>query len=450
MADAHPVLMPKLGQTVEESTIVKWNKKEGDAVAKGEVLFEIETDKAVLEAESFVEGTLLKILVPEGKSVPVQATVAFVGNEGDNIPEVAPPPPPPAKKAEPKPEPKKTTAPAQKTEAAPQATASAAPVAAPVPSAPQRFKISPRARKLASDKVIHPEKISGTGPSGRVIEKDVVAYLEENKYDEIRITPTAKNLAAEEKLDLFEIYGSGEGGRITMDDVKMAVREKPQAMSKMRQVIAQRLTQSFATIPHFFVTQSIDMTDLLAFRKQLKEAGAPFSVTDFILEAVTLSLKEFDAMNSMTPDGIHVKWNAKVHLGLAVSIENGLVVPVIKAADDLSLSELHDKAAELSKKARDGKLSPDEMKGSTFTISNMGMLGVEQFNAIINPGEGAILAVASTIKTPVVKDGEIKVRDIMKITLSADHRIIDGALGASFVNAVKDKLEDVELWKRIV
>ena len=232
-------------------------------------------------------------------------------------------------------------------------------------------------------------------------------------------------------------------------DIEKAIAEKPKAMSKMRQVIAKRLTESFTTTPHFYATVSVDMTGLSAFRQELKARGESYTVTDFILEAVILSLKEFPAMNSVT-DGTSLKWHSNVHLGLAVALENGLVVPPIRNAEELSIKELHDIARDLATRAREGKLSPDEMKGSTFTVSNMGMLDVENFFAIINPGEAAILAVASTIEKPVVINGKIEVRSIMKMTLSSDHRIADGNIAAAFVNAIKAKLQNLELWKRLV
>jgi len=434
----------------EECSIIRWLKKEGDPVAKGDVLFEIETDKAAMEVESFHEGVLLKIVVREGVPVPVQSVCGFVGQPGETVPDVAPPPPPVAKPAE------AAAAPASRAAApAPAVAAVAVPAAVAVaaaptaPAAPARFRISPRAKKLAADSVIDPKKIKGSGPDGRVTEKDVRAYLDSKGYAKLRIAPAARELAARESLDILDIRGSGEGGRIVVADVQRAVAEKPRTMSKMRQVIAQRLTQSFTSTPHIFVTVSVDMTDLLDFRNALKKNGAPYTVTDFILHATAQTLTEMPEVNSTT-DGKQVWWHSRVHLGLAVALEKGLVVPVIWNADELSLMELHDRNAELSRKARDGKLLPDEMTGSTFTISNMGMLGVEQFTAIINPGEAAILAVSSTMPQPVVKDHRIAIRQMMKITVSADHRLIDGAMAAKFVNAIKAKLEDVERWKRMV
>ncbi len=451
----HAIVMPKPGQFTEECTILKWLKKEGDAVAKGEILFEIETDKANMEVESFFEGTLLKILVPVGGTVPVQATVAFVGQPGEAIPEVVAPPPKPAE------------APAVSSSKSPVPSSTPLAAAAPVPSSipslhppipssvppsapavPAAQRISPRARRLARESAIDPSAIRGTGPGGRVVEKDVKAHLEQRGYARIRITPAAKDLAVRETVDILGVRGSGEGGRIGVEDIRRAVEEKPKAMSRMRQVIAQRLTQSFTSTPHFFVTVPVDMTDLVALRREMKARGAPYSVTDFIMQAVVLSLKEFPAFNSST-DGRSVWWHSKVHLGLAVSLENGLVVPVVRDADDLSLAELHDRAAALVGKARDGKLAPDEMSGSTFTISNMGMLDVENFTAIINPGEAGILAVSSTRETPVVRDGRVAIRLVMKITVSADHRVVDGSVAAGFVNAIRAKLEDAALWRRL-
>jgi pyruvate dehydrogenase E2 component (dihydrolipoamide acetyltransferase) len=322
-----------------------------------------------------------------------------------------------------------------------------APVASlPAPAAPALFRISPRAATLAKDAVIDATRIQGTGPEGRVVEKDVQSYLQQHGYNKLRISPAAKELAAREKLDVLMIQHTN--GRITVPDVHRALAERPKPMSKMRQVIAQRLTQSFRDTPHFYVTVAVDMTGLMACRSQLKAAGAPYTVTDFIAEAAVLTLQEFPEVNSST-DGKTTRWNSRVNLGIAVSLEQGLVVPVVRAAEQLSLMELCRQSKALVEKARAGKATPDELSGGTFAISNMGMLDVENFGAIINPGESAILAVASTQPQPVVRNGEIVVRQMMNLTLSCNRRIVDGALGAKFVNAIKDKLEDIELWKRL-
>ncbi len=449
---ATPIIMPKFGQMTEESSIVEWLKKEGDKVAKGDILFTVETDKSVMDVESFEEGTLLKIVVKPGVNVPVQSTVGFLGKPGEPIPEVTAPAPSPA----PKPQEVGRTVPSAP--AAPplravaqQFRAPAAPSLQPPVSQPAQaplFRISPRAAALARDCVIDPSRITGSGPSGRVVEKDVKAYLDARGYHRLRISPAAKQLAAKEKLDVLAIQGTGDSGRIGVADVERAVAEKPKPMSKMRQIIAQRLTQSVVTAPHFFVTVEVDMTDLVKFRAQLKEKGAPYTITDFISQAVVLALKEFPEVNSTT-DGKTTRWHSRVHLGLAVSLEQGLVVPVIRNADELTLAELNARAKDLADKARAGKLTPDEITGSSFTISNMGMLDVENFTAIINPGESAILAVSSTLPKPAVREDKVVVRSIMKMTLSSDHRIIDGAMAARFINAIRQKLGDIELWKRL-
>jgi pyruvate dehydrogenase E2 component (dihydrolipoamide acetyltransferase) len=456
-----PITMPKLGQSEEVGTLVRWRKKVGDTVARGDILFEIETDKAVLEVESFFEGTLLKTVVQEGTTVPINSTVGFVGDPGEAIPE-ATAPAPEARKPEPPSVSKEAPRPPAPSPARgmlePRFERPVAPGelrvverVTPTPSvmaAPEVFRISPRAAKLARESAINPSPIVGTGPYGRIVERDVKNYLESKGYYQLRITPAAKRLAAKENIDILTLDGKNAPGRITVAVVERAIAEKPQPMSRMRQVIAARLTESFTTTPHFFVTVAVDMTELVNFRSELKAQGASYTVTDFIVKAVALSLVEFPIVNSTT-DGKNVRWHSKVHLGLAVNLEQGLVVPVLRDAGDLSLAELHDCASELVAKARAGKLTPDEMGGSTFTVSNMGMLDIENFTAIINPGESAILAVSSTLEQPVVKDGQIVVRDIMKMTLSSDHRIIDGATAARFANAIKQKLEEISLWKRL-
>lgn len=443
---AQAIVMPKLGQTVEEATIVIWHKKEGDAVKKGDILFEIETDKAVLEAESFHDGTLIKILVPEKVPVPVSSTVAFIGEPGESVPDIETPKPQAEVQAA-----APTAAPRQQVQQPTASTASAATAQAPAqpaPAVPARLFASPRARALAREKAIDVAKVPGSGPNGRIVVKDIETYLDQNEYSKIRISPAAKNMAIKEKIDILSARGTGAGGRIMVDDIKRALEEKPKPMSKMRQVIAKRLTDSFTSTPHFYVSVSADMTDLLAFRQTLKARGEVYSVTDFILESVILSLQEFPVMNSVI-EGTSVRWHGNVDLGMAVGLEQGLVVPVIRDADSLGMLELHDSISTLAGKAREGRLLPDEMTGSTFTVSNMGMLNVEAFTAIINPGECGILAVSSTVNKPVVVEGEIKIRAMMNMTLSSDHRIVDGTVGAGFINAIKAKLEDIELWKSL-
>ena len=311
-------------------------------------------------------------------------------------------------------------------------------------------KPSPRARKFAQDYLINIDNIPGSGGNvGRVCEQDVKNYLETSGYYDKKITPSAFNLAKKENIELVAVDGSGENGRVTLADIKDAVAEKPQEMNAMRRIIAQRLSESKQTIPHFYVTVSIDMTDLMAKRKQLKEDDINLSVNVFIVKAAAMTLKEFPYVNSMVKGNAVIR-KSKVNVGVAVSVENGLVVPVVNNTDRKALDEIQAEVAELAEKARTNKLTPDEMKGGTFTISNMGMMNVESFGAIINPGEAAILAVSSCTPQAVVKDGEIAIRNMMKVTLSADHRVVDGAMAAEFVNAFKAKLEDISVWDSMV
>ena len=465
MATRIPV--PKLGQSEETVTIASWRVKEGDKIKKGDVLFEVETDKAVLEVESQFEGTILKIVTPVGIEVPVMTTTAaIVGEPGETVPAEmlaaasapAPAPAPAAAAAAPAPVAPAAPAPAPVPAApAPPAAAPAVP-AAPIPApvipppapkaaAPAKKPISPRAKKFAADYLIDVAKVPAAGI--RVTEQDVKNYLDSTGYFQRKITPVAMNLAAGAKLEMTELEGTGEGGRITVADVKAAIAERPKPFNTMRKVIAQRLTQAKQTIPHFYVTVAVDMSDLMEKRRKLKAEGINLSVNVFIIKAVALALKEFPNVNAFC-DGVSVSQKSKVNIGMAVSVDNGLVVPVIANADRKGLDEIQAESGELAEKARAGKLTPDEMKGGTFTISNMGMMNVESFQAIVNPGESAILAVASCIPTPVVRDGEIVVRDIMKITVSADHRIVDGAMAAAFANCIRAKLEDASLWDSLI
>jgi pyruvate dehydrogenase E2 component (dihydrolipoamide acetyltransferase) len=302
---------------------------------------------------------------------------------------------------------------------------------------------------LARSRAIDPQRITGSGPAGRVVERDVVTYLQDSGYERLKVAPAALALASLEGVDVLELIGSGQDGRMLVEDVQEAIDSRPKPMSRMRQVIAERLTRSFNTAPHFYVTVEADLTELLALRAELKAAGKRYTLNDFMMKAVVDSLVKHPLVNSFTTDGRSVSARRKVHLGVAVALEEGLVVPVIRNAHLKGLGELHDEASRLAALAREGRLTPDEMSGGTFTVSNMGMLDVENFTAIINPGESAILAVSSARKTPVVRGGEVEVRDLMKMTFSYDHRVIDGAVGARFANAVRTALEDIDTWRSL-
>ncbi len=403
---AHAILMPKPGQMTEECSIVEWHKKEGDPVHRGDILFEIETDKSIMDVEAFDEGVLLKIVVQAGQSVPVNAVCAYVGEAGEVVPDA---PAPVATQVAAVPAPASAAAPAPVT--APTPVAAPAPVLAPAPvTAPAgRLAISPRAGKLAAEHGIDPRSLTGTGPDGRIVERDVQA-------------------------------------RIAAAPAAASADEQPRQMSRMRRVIAERLTKSWTSTPHFTVTVAVDMSKLFTLRSQLKAAGTSLTVTDFVLAATADTLADFPDVNART-DGVSVWPRSRVHLGLAVSVPAGLVVPVIRDADTLTVTEVHDRAAALAKAARDGTASVDDLTGGTFTVSNLGMLGVEEFSAIINPGEAAILAVSAAIPTPVAVDGAVEVRPVMKLTLSADHRIVDGAMGAQFLRAVQDRLEAADTFR---
>ena len=434
---AHPILMPKPGQMTEECVLVAWLKREGDVVKKGDVLFEIETDKSNMDVEAFEEGVLLARLVQEGETVPVNAVCAYVGEPGEAIPDTAP-----------------VTAPASEpvaTAAAAVPTATAMPTAtaptanAPTPSTADgaiRLRISPRASRLAADSGIDPRTLQGTGPEGRITERDVRAALQaavaipeaavagpavavSEPVTHVSANPAVTRVAEPATFDP------------NTDD------SAPRQMSRMRRVIAERLTFSATTVPQFTVTVAVDVTRLLMLRTELKAAGNSLSITDFIVHAVAQTLAEFPDVNART-DGLSVWPRRRVHVGLAVALPDGLVVPVIRDADRRSLEGLHARAAELAEGARNGTLSPDDMTGSTFTISNLGMFGVDEFCAIINPGESAILAVSSVVPTPVAVGDGIGVRQMMKLTLTSDHRLVDGELAARFLNALRRRLQDAD------
>jgi pyruvate dehydrogenase E2 component (dihydrolipoamide acetyltransferase) len=440
---ARPIIMPKFGQMTKESAIVEWLKKEGDPVAKGDILFTVETDKSVMEVESFTEDTLIKIAVPPGVSVPVQSTVGFLGKPGEPIPAITAPTPVAASAVD--------AMPSSQDERRGAATTPlpAAPISQtpdPGHQTPSLFRISPRAALLAKDAVIDATRIHGTGPEGRVVEKDVRNYLQQHGCDQLRISPAAKELAAREGLDILTIQSTD--GRITVPEVQRDLAGRSKPMTDMGKAIAQRLSMKFRDTPHFYITVAVDMTGLINHRSRLQAAGASCSVADFIAEAAVLTLQDFPDVNSST-DGKTTLRNNQVNLGIAVSLEPGFVVPVIRDAGQLSWPELCRQSQSLADKARAGKVTPDELSGATFTISDLGMMDVDSYAPIITPGKSASLGVASAQPQSVVRDGEIVVRQMMKLTLSCNRRIVDGALGAKFINAIKQKLEDMELWKRL-
>jgi pyruvate dehydrogenase E2 component (dihydrolipoamide acetyltransferase) len=435
---AHSILMPMPGQMTEECRIVAWIKHEGDPIRKGDVLFEIETDKSIMEVEAFVEGTLLRIDVAEGITVPVNTVCAWVGAPDDVLP--APSGEPSAlPSADPDPVIADQTAhEASGVHADSIAHASTRPAPAKALADPARGRRpSPRARRAASELGIDLASLTANSSAGRVTENDVRAMAG------AKGSPRAEEASAGESLAIEPVADGepGAGQAIDADD------EEVRPLSRLRQTIAARLTQSTTTTPHFAVTIVVDMTPLLALRDDLRATESPLSITDFVARATTQTLSEFVDVNSRT-DGHSVWVRRRVHLGLAVSVPGGLLVPVVRDSDRMTLRELHDAIAGSVTRARSGRLRADELGGGTFTITNMGMFGVDEFVAIINPGEAAILAVSSIVPTPAVLGEGIAIRQHMKLTISADHRLVDGEQAARFLNAIRRRLEDVTTTRR--
>jgi len=409
---AQIVDMPKLSDTMTVGTLVKWLKKEGDAVKNGDMLAEVETDKATMELESFFDGTLVKIFVPAGSQVAIGAPLAAIGAPGEKVETPAAPPPAsaPAKKSAPAAPP----APA-KTSAAPRPIPAAVPAAPKVASLVGRIKISPLAKKLAQAKGIDPAHITGSGPSGRIVRADV--------------------LAAEKSPP-----GRLHSGPV-QDDAVVPV-------SNMRAVIARRLVEAKSQIPHFYLEIEIDAGPLLDLRSRLNASlekdGVKLSVNDFILKASAEALCRVPAVNCSWEGGADqgaIRRHSAAHVSFAVAIEDGLITPVIRDAQAKSLLVINGEARQLAQLAKDKKLKPEQFTGGTFCVSNLGMMGIDRFSAIINPPNAAILAVGTTVAKPVVKDGAIVPGQRMSLTLSCDHRVVDGATGAQFLNALRELVE---------
>jgi pyruvate dehydrogenase E2 component (dihydrolipoamide acetyltransferase) len=400
---ATPIRMPQPGQMTEACTVLRWYKREGDPVARGDPLFEIETDKSNMDVEAFDSGTILAVRVAEGESVPVDTIVAWIGEPGEVVPDADPP-----NGRDPQP-----------AGAPPVSRPATAPGPSPLPASGERIRISPRAARRAAEWGVDLRSIVGTGPDGRIVERDV-----------------------ESALRVGAVASSGmiapSGGQVAQDGGR--------PLSAMRQAIARRLTESVTTVPQFAVTVAVDMTGLVALRSEARATGSAITLTDLIHMATVQTLVEFPLVNART-DGRTVWMREGVHLGIAVSVPDGLLVPVIRDADGLELAELHDRTVAAIAGARSGRLAPDDLSGSTFTVSNMGMLEVEQFTAIVNPGESAILAVASVRAEPAAFGGGLAVRRVMRMTLTADHRLVDGELAARFLNAIRRRLEDTEAWR---
>jgi len=427
------ILMPALSPTMEEGTLAKWLVKEGDTVAAGDLLAEIETDKATMEFEAVDEGVIGKLLVSEGsEGVKVNTAIALLLEEGESADDMNTPSP------DAKPDKAKDDAPKQK-------AASQKPTSAKAPPAPQksdgeRIFASPLARRIAADKGLDLTQITGTGPRGRIIKVDVEAAKpeagEEKAATPADATPTAaappatpKGLGTDAVLKMYEDR--------SFEEIKL---------DGMRRTIAARLTEAKQTIPHFYLRRDIRLDALMKFRAdlngQLSGRGVKLSVNDFIIKACALALQAVPAANAVWA-GDRVLQLKPSDVAVAVAIEGGLFTPVLRDADMKSLSALSAEMKDLATRARDRKLAPQEYQGGSFAISNLGMFGIDNFDAVINPPHGAILAVGAGVKKPVVgKDGELSVATVMSVTLSVDHRVIDGALGAELLQHIVDNLEN--------
>lgn len=415
---AEIIEMPKLSDTMVEGVIAAWHKNVGEEVESGELLAEIETDKATMELESFYDGTLLYIKVDKGGSVPVGDLLAVIGEKDEDVDaiikeyEASHGPAEEEAKAE---EPVAVAAPVASSNGA-AATPAPAPVAvaAPVTTTDGRVKASPLAKAMAEEKGIDLATVQGSGPEGRIIKRDIENYQ----------PPVAVPAAGAAPLPVgVEGYHD-------------------ESLSQMRKTIARRLSESKFSAPHFYLTMEIDMMQTYQTRKQINETGdVKISFNDIVIKAVAMALRKHPKVNSSFM-GDYIRYNEHIHIGMAVAVDQGLVVPVIRFADSLSFSQISGEAKRLAGLARDRKLQLPEMQGNTFTVSNLGMFGIEEFTAVINPPDSCILAIGAIRDVPVVKNGQVVPGKTMKVTMSCDHRSVDGAVGSAFLQTLKRFLEN--------
>ena len=438
---ATKVIMPKLSPTMEEGQIARWLKKEGDKVAMGEPLAEIDTDKATMEMQALANGVLRKILVGDGESAPLGQLIAVIGEANEDIASLlseapaaekkepapapakkeeapAPPPPPPAQQPAP-------PQPAQAAAAAGTATVGNGRQAGAAPST-GRVIVSPLAARMAAESGLDLRSIQGSGPSGRIVKKDIEAALSQPKP-----APAAPQ----------RYPRPVEPGQPAPTMGASAYRDEP--ASQIRQTIAKRLVTSLGPVPHFFLTTDIEMDRAAEMRKGINalDPDLKISINDIIIKVTAAALIQHPEVNASFQERF-VRYYEQADIGVAVAIEDGLITPVVRAANLKSLSQIAAEVRELAERARTKKLKPEEYTGATFSISNLGMFGIDEFTAVINPPEGAILAVGAMTAKPVVRDNEIVVRQMMRVTMSCDHRVIDGATGAKFLQTFKKILEN--------
>ena len=405
---ASKVIMPKLSPTMEEGQIARWLKKEGDKVSMGEPLAEIDTDKATMEMQALANGVLRKILIGEGESAPLGQLIAVIGDPGEDIAAVlseAPAPPKPA------------AAPAPKPVEQPKPQQPPAPPPAPPTNGRQssttdsgRMIVSPLAARMAADSGLDLRSIQGSGPGGRIIKRDIEAAL------------------TQPKTQVAAVSASG-------------YRDEP--ATQIRQTIAKRLVTSIGPVPHFFLTVDIEMDRAAEMRENIKslDPDLKISINDIIIKCAAVALIQHPQVNASFQEKF-IRYYDHADIGVAVAIEDGLITPVIRAANQKSLRHIAAEVRELAERARSKKLKPEEYTGATFSISNLGMFGIDEFTAVINPPEGAILAIGAMTPKPVVRDNQVVVKEMMRVTMSCDHRVIDGATGAKFLQTFKKILEN--------
>lgn len=407
---AEIVRMPKLSDTMTEGTVSKWLKKVGDKVKSGEILAEIDSDKATMEFESFYDGTLLYIGTPDKKSAPIDTILAIIGKEGEDISKIL------------------------------EAEKSKAPVKAEVKVEAKKTEVK---KEAAVERKVEQVAQSVARPSSHVSD------------GKIKASPLAKKLAKEQNLRISQIGGSGDNGRVVKRDIEnflhsskggasFSMKESftDEPVSQMRKTIAKRLSESKFTSPHFYLTMEINAEELVKIRETINAVSSiKISYNDLIIKASAAALREHKKVNASWLGDV-IRYNNHIHIGVAVAVEEGLLVPVVKFADGKSLSQIAGEVKDFAQKAKDKKLQPKDWEGNTFTISNLGMYGIEEFTAIINPPDACILAVGGIKETPVVKEGKVVPGVVMKLTLSCDHRVVDGATGADFLQTLKTLLEN--------
>jgi pyruvate dehydrogenase E2 component (dihydrolipoamide acetyltransferase) len=450
--------MPKLSPTMEEGQLSRWLKKEGDAVSVGEPLAEIDTDKATMEAQALTSGVLRKILVKEGETVPLGAIIAIIGEADEDISDlVSQASSAPSKEekkerveeAAPPPQADAGSAPATR-QAEAVSTQEAQPVAQAQADAQGagngqraqggRIIVSPLAARMAAEAGINLQSLNGSGPGGRIVKRDIEAVISRGAQTQAAAQAQTQTEAPQQRATAQTPQPSVQTVSPSFEGAPQ-YREEP--VSTMRATIARRLVTSIGPVPHFFLTTEIEMDKAAELRRQLNELDAEnkVSINDLIIKIAAVALMQHPAVNASFHDKT-IRYYERADIGVAVAIEDGLITPVVRGANAKSVVEISREVRELAERARNRKLKPEEYTGATFSISNLGMFGIDEFTAVINPPEAAILAVGAMTPRPVVRDGEIVVRQMMRVTMSCDHRVVDGATGAKFLQTLKKILEN--------